>query len=178
MIDNYFIRDGSIGLRSILKVDSEVFICWHNDSSMREKIGGIFPFSENTFKEICNSYNELYPADIWFAICDEDRLIGIAGLHNIKYIQKNAELAILIGEEKNRCKGMGSKILKMIEEYAFGTLNLHRLYAYVYDSNIFAIHFFEKCFWKKEGTLKEASFWNHRFRNVEIWAKLNVESYD
>lgn len=174
-MDNYFIRDGSIGLRSILEVDREAFLCWHNDSSIREKIGGIFPFSENTFQEICHSYNELYPSNIWFAICDEDKLIGIAGLHNIKYIQKNAELAILIGEEKKRCKGKGSKILKMIEKYAFGTLNLHRLYAYVYDNNIFAIHFFKKCFWEQEGTLKEASFWNHHFRNVEIWAKLNVE---
>lgn len=170
---NYFIKNNKIGLRNICKTDKEPFLCWHNDYKTREKIGGLFPFTENTFQEICSSYNEPTPSNIWFAACNEDNLIGIIGLHNIKYIQKNAELAILIGEEKNRNKKNGRKMLKLLEEYAFGTLNLHRLYAYIYDDNKYALHFFEKCLWKREGSLKDASFWNYRFRNVEIWAKLN-----
>ncbi len=174
-MENYFIRDGSIGLRSIREDDRKEFFGWHDDSSIREKIGGVFPFSENTFKRICQSYNELNPSDIWFALCDEEMLIGIAGLHNIKYIQGNAELAILIGEKKERNKGKGSQILKLIEKYAFGTLNLHRLYAYVYGDNVEALLFFKRCLWKHEGTMKDASFWNYRFRDIEIWAKVNIE---
>lgn len=172
-MDNYFIRDGSIGLRSVWEDDREVFLCWHDDSDIREKIGGIFPFSRNTFQAICHSYNEPYPSDIWFSVCDNNRLIGIAGLHSIKYIQRNAELAILIGEKKDRDKGYGRTILKLVETYAFGTMNLHRLYAYVYSDNLCALHFFKKCAWEQEGVLKEHSFWNHCFRNVEIWAKLS-----
>lgn len=174
-MENYFIIDGQIGLRSIREDDREAFLCWHDDSCIREKIGGIFPFSEKTFQAICQSYNESNPPDIWFAVCDGDKLIGIAGIHNIKYIQRNAELAILIGERQDRNKGKGSMILKLVEEYAFGTLNLHRLYAYVYGDNMCALHFIEKCLWKYEGTLKDASFWNHRFRDIEIWAKVNTE---
>lgn len=171
-MENYFIRDGAIGLRSIRESDREKFLRWHDDSSVRKKIGGIFPFSETVFQEICHSSHELHPANIWFAVCEGEKLIGIAGLHNIKYIQKNAELAILIGEKRNRCRGKGSIILRLVEEYAFGTLNIHRLYACVYSDNMFALHFFAKCAWKREGVLKDASFWNHSFRNVEIWAKL------
>ena len=174
-MENYFIRGGQIGLRSIREDDREAFFCWHDDSSIREKIGGIFPFCVYSFKAICQSYNELNPPNIWFAVCDGNKLIGIAGLHSIKYIQRNAELAILIGEKKYRHKGKGSLILKLVEEYAFGTLNLHRLYAYVYGNNVCAQHFFEKCFWEHEGTMKDASFWNHRFRDIEIWAKVNTE---
>lgn len=174
-MDNYFIRDGKIGLRSIREDDREAFLCWHDDSGIRKNIGGIFPFSENTFQAICRSYNEPYPSDVWFAVCDGDKLIGIAGLHSIKYIQRNAELAILIGEKQERNKGKGNMILKLVEKYAFGTLNLHRLYAYIYDDNLCALHFFEKCLWEREGIMKDASFWNHRFRNIEIWAKLSAE---
>lgn len=174
-MENYFIKNRQIGLRSIREDDCEAFLKWHDDSSIREKIGGIFPFSENTFQAICRSYNELNPPDIWFAVCDGDILIGIAGLHNIKYIQRNAELSILIGEEQNRNKGKGSMILKLVEEYAFGSLNLHRLYAHVYGDNVCALSFFEKCLWEHEGTMKDASFWNHRFRDVEIWAKVNTD---
>lgn len=172
-MENYFIRDGAIGLRSIREDDRKEFFRWHDDSNIREKIGGIFPFSENTFKRICQSCDELNPPDIWFAVCDGEILIGIAGLHNIKYIQRNAELAILIGEKQDRSNGKGSIILKLIEEYAFGTLNLHRLYAYVYGDNVGALHFFKRCLWEHEGTMKDASFWNYRFRDIEIWAKIN-----
>lgn len=172
-MENYFIRDRRMGLRSIREEDWEVFLYWHDDSKMREKIGGIFPFSRNAFHEICNSPNEDTPPNIWFAACEGDELIGIVGLHNIKYIQRNAELAILIGSYKDRNKGKGRKILQLIEEYAFGMLNLHRLYAYVYEDNECAKNFFEKCLWVREGIMKDASFWNHNFRNVEIWAKLN-----
>jgi RimJ/RimL family protein N-acetyltransferase len=172
-MENYFITDGELALRAIRIEDREAFLFWHNDRSLREKIGGIFPFSENTFKAICQSYDEPTPSDVWFAVCDSGKLIGIAGLHSIKYIQRNAELALLIGEQHDRSKGKGRMILKLIEDYAFGTMNLHRLYAYIYSDNTDALRCIESCFWEHEGTMKDASFWNYRFRNIEIWAKIS-----
>jgi RimJ/RimL family protein N-acetyltransferase len=65
--------------------------------------------------------------------------------------------------------------LGLLEEYAFGLLNLHRLYACVYSDNIGALRFFEKRGWEHEGVMRDASFWNYRFRNVEIWAKLKIQ---
>lgn len=173
-MEKYFIKNEKITLRSICEGDEEEFIRWHNNQYNRDKIGGIFPFSSNTFKLICESYNEEYPLNIWFAACEDDKLIGIVGLHNIKYIQRNAEVALLIGKECERSKGKGKAILRLIEEYAFSTLNMHRLYAYVYQDNIITLKFLEKCAWEHEGILKEAFFWNNHFRNVEVWAKLNL----
>ena len=171
-MEKYFIKNKEITLRSICEDDEAEFIGWHNNPDNRDKIGGIFPFSPNTFKAICKSYNEEYPSNVWFAICENDELIGIAGLHDIKYIQRNAEVALLIGKEGERSKGKGKTILGLIEEYAFNTLNLHRLYAYIYQDNTVTLKFMEKCAWEFEGVLKEASFWNSHFRNVEVWAKL------
>ncbi len=171
-MEDYFIKSGKIGLRDIVPMDEGPFFRWHNDLGIREKIGGVFPFNRSTFYGICHSRVEQHPSDIWFAICNEDTLIGIAGLHNLKYIQGNAEIAILIGEPAYRNKKIGRYVLKLIEEYAFGTLALHRLYALVYSDNLHALHFFEKCRWEQEGTLKEASYWNYRFRDVVIWAKI------
>lgn len=173
-MDSCFIKNGKICLRGIREEDREKFLFWHNDSSMREKIGGIFPFSENTFYSICHSYDKSELSDIWFAVCDGNRLIGITGLHNVKYVARNAELAILIGEERDRRQGKGRIVLELIEKYAFGTLNLHRLYAHVYDDNVYASNFLRMCDWKCEGVMEDASFWNYRFRNVEIWGRLNT----
>ena len=169
---DYFLKQDVIGLRGIRKEDQETFLNWHNDSGLREKIGGIFPFTEGMFERICRGSTEEHPADVWFAICRNERLIGIAGLHSIKYIQRNVELSLLIGDPEERRRGSGSLALQLIEAYAFGTLQMHRLYARVYGDNQGSQCFLKKCHWKQEGILREASFWKNRFRDVEIWAKL------
>lgn len=176
-MQEYFIKYGEIGLRPIELTDKEDFIRWHNDSKMREKIGGIFPFGSSVFEEICRASDVSCPGNIWFAVCEGKRLIGIAGLHNVKYIQRNAEIAVLIGEEADRGKGTGSIVLQLMEKYAFGMLNLHRLYALVYSDNMSALHFFEKCGWQQEGIMHEASYWNYRFRDVVVCAKLETGCY-
>lgn len=174
-MDGYFIRRDEIGLRCVMPEDGENFLRWHNDPVMRERIGGIFPIDRDTFRKICCSYGERKPSDIWFAISKKDELIGIAGLHSVKYIQRNAEVAILIGEEMHRQKGVGQEAMDLIVEYAFGTLAMHRLYALVYGDNIPAICFFDKCGWSREGVLKEASYWNYRFRDIVVWALINQQ---
>ena len=167
----YFIKKGNIGLRQICVDDKEKFLYWHNNAEMRRRIGGIFPFDETIFYKICSDSIGEQPSDIWFAICKEERLIGIAGLHSIKYIQRNAEVALLLDFiEQNQ--GIGSTVLTMMEEYAFGELNLHRLYAFVYSDNQIAKKFFQTNEWNKEGELVDASYWNYQFRNVLIFAKL------
>lgn len=170
-MEAYFIYSGAIGLRHLNLEDGEAFLRWHNDYELRGCIGGIFPFGSNTFKEICQSGDEQYPYNVWFAVCESGRLIGIAGLHSIKYVQRNAELSILIGEKEDRRKGRGGTVLTLLEEYAFGMLGLHRLYALVYSDNYPAMDFFKKSGWEMEGILKEAAYWEHQFRNVAVWAK-------
>lgn len=172
-MDIYFIRHNEIGLRVIMPADGENFLRWHNDKATRERIGGIFPFNNELFRKICSSYGEQQPSDIWFAITKNDELVGIAGLHSVKYYQRNAEIAILIGEEGHRRKGVGREAIELIVEYAFGTLALHRLFALVYADNTPAIHFFNTIGWSKEGLLKEASYWNYGFRDIVVWAKIN-----
>lgn len=137
-----------MALRAIEKVDKDKFLQWHNDLVLRNLIGGIFPFDEKLFQRICNQgYEELLPSQIWFSVCYEDKLIGIAGLHNVKYVQRNAEVAFFVGENQYRQKGIGTAIVRLIEDYSFGTLNLHRIYAYVYADNIIAKKFFDKQQW-------------------------------
>ena len=108
---DYFIERENIGLRPINVKDKYEFIKWHNDEDMRERIGGIFPFNEASFNEIVSLGFEEYPKNIWFSICRNKKLIGIAGLHNIKYVQKNAECAIFIGKGEERQQKNGSLAL-------------------------------------------------------------------
>lgn len=163
-----------MGLRHIRPEGEPMFLQWHNDVDMRERIGGIFPFTAGDFQELCRSGYGQYPSDIWFAVCEEDDLIGIAGLHSVRYIRRNAEVAMLIGEKENRGKGKGRAVLGMIEKYAFGTLALHRLYALVYPDNYSAMQFLKSADWSREGVMQDAAYWNYQFRDVAIWARIDI----
>lgn len=165
-------QKGNIGLRQMKKEDKYSFIKWHNDENIRHQIGGIFPFTDADFKKIISHGLEEYPQNIWFSICKNGKLIGIAGLHNIKYIQKNAECAIFIGEKEERQQKYGSIVLKMIEDYAFGILSMHRIYAKVFSYNTIAKKFFEKNGWEKEGTMKDAFYWKFEYYNIDLYAKI------
>lgn len=53
-MENYFIRGGQIGLRSIREDDREAFFCWHDDSSIREKSVVFFLFVKIPLKRYAN----------------------------------------------------------------------------------------------------------------------------
>lgn len=169
---NEFIKEGSLVLRAIVPEDKELFLKWHNDQNIRECIGGIFPFTERTFEYVCRMSEQDTPPHIWFALCYEEELIGVAGLHNVKYIQKNAEVAILIGNQDYRKKGFGSRYLILLEKYAFDMINLHRLYAFIYPENTVSRHLFEKHDYILEGVVREAAFWNGEYRDIMLYGKL------
>lgn len=170
---NAFLKSGNLILRPIAPEDKELFLVWHNDPEMRNCIGGIFPFTEYTYREICKGSEVDTPPNIWFSLCLDSQLIGIAGLHSIRYIQRNAEIALLIGESEYRNKGYGSRVLELLVEYAFHTLNLHRVYACIFSQNTAPMRLVEKCSFLKEGTLRDSIYWNGAYRDVIIYARLS-----
>lgn len=171
---NEFIKEGCLVLRAIVPEDKEFFIKWHNDQKMRNCIGGIFPFTERTFEDVCRTSEQNTPPHIWFALCHEDELIGVAGLHNVRYIQGNAEVAVMIGNQEYRNMGLGCRFLAMMEQYAFDMLNLHRLYAHIYPENTDSRHLFEKNNYVLEGVLREAAFWNGKYRDIMVYGKIKM----
>lgn len=76
---------------------------------------------------------------------------------------------ILIGKEF-RDKGLGSDAIKTFLNYAFNTLNLHRIELEVIAFNPRAQHVYEKCGFVYEGTKRKA----HRFNDE--WIDINLMS--
>ncbi len=169
---NSFLVDNYICLCPLHKEDKDVFLKWYNDFTIRSCIGGLIPFSETEFMEACEMRERINPPGLWFSVHVCGQIVGIVGIHQIKYIQRNAELSILIGDEEHRKKGIATRIIKMIERYAFLDLQIHRLYANIFSDNTPSIRLVEKCGWDREGMLRDAAFWNGRFRDVVIYAKL------
>lgn len=171
-----FISDGNISLRPLLEEDAGFFLQWHNDSKIRKSMGGLIPFTEREFREAGQMINLANPSSIWLVICVDGNPIGITGLHRIKYIQRNAELSILIGKMEYRNKGVAQSTVKMMEKYAFDSLQLHRLYSYVFADNKPSSRLFIKCGWVKEGLLRDAAFWDGEYRDFLLFSRIDRDA--
>jgi RimJ/RimL family protein N-acetyltransferase len=86
----------------------------------------------------------------------DDTLIGFVVLFNIKWSNQSAEMAIGIGVPEFRGKGYGGDALRLILNYAFNELNLHRVELTVIAYNTGAIRAYERAGFVREGVKRQA----------------------
>ena len=100
--------------------------------------------------------------------------IGICQLCNIDWQNRSAELQIRIGEERYQSKGFVTEATKLLCQFGFADLNLHRIYLNVVASNVRAIKAYEKCGFVREGLLREAAFIDDAWVDVVVLGKLEA----
>jgi hypothetical protein len=74
---------------------------------------------------------------------DENRLVGMVALHWVEYSNGYAWLTFGIGTPQDRGKGYGSETLRLILNFAFNELNLHRVNCWLVEYNETARHLLE-----------------------------------
>ena len=94
------------------------------------------------------------------------RAIGVISLTNIDTKNRNAECIIDIGEKDYWGMGYGTEALRMLLEYAFFELNLHRVSLRVFSLNEKAIHIYNKLGFVKEGVMRESLYRNGAWHDI------------
>jgi RimJ/RimL family protein N-acetyltransferase len=109
--------------------------------------------------------NPLYAV---FAVCliENNRHIGNISLQQISKENKNAEFAILMGEKTQWGKGYAYEASKLLFNYGFGRLDLHRIYCGTSQANIAMQHLAISLGMKLEGIKKEAMRKNDKFYDI------------
>ena len=85
----------------------------------------------------------------------DDRPIGSVELSGISWQHGNAFLGIGIGERADWGQGYGTEAIRLILDYAFRELGLHRVTLEVFDYNPRAIHVYEHLGFRHEGRKRE-----------------------
>jgi len=108
------------------------------------------------------------PSYAVFAIClrEDDRHVGNISLQQVSAKNSSAEFAILIGEPSIFGKGIGYEAGKLLLEYAFDTLKLHRLYCGTHAENIAMQKLALKLGMSEEGSRRDAFFKNGTFADI------------
>jgi RimJ/RimL family protein N-acetyltransferase len=79
-------------------------------------------------------------------------------LHNLEYENRRAMLGIVIGAKAYWGRGYGADAIRTILGWAFGYLNLNRVYLTVYGYNQRAIRCYQKCGFQQEGIMRQAHY--------------------
>lgn len=106
------------------------------------------------------------------------RSIGITGLNHLDRQHRRAEYGIVIGEAEARGKGLAFEASRLLLDYAFNKLGLHRLYLHAFTDNEPALRLYRKIGFTQEGFLHQHVCKNGRHRDVVVMAMLQGERRD
>ena len=146
-------------LRPIQESDKADRMGYGRDPEFRKMVGGDPRTSPPlTEAEVQRWFEHWIKEPLHWVIEAEDRCIGTALLHSLDECNRRARYAIGIFDPGMRNRGYGTEVTKLVLEYAFTTLKLHRVDLRALSFNQHAIACYERCGLVREGIEREGAF--------------------
>ncbi|PIQ83370.1 MAG: GNAT family N-acetyltransferase [Candidatus Omnitrophica bacterium CG11_big_fil_rev_8_21_14_0_20_63_9] len=170
-----------IQLRPLAQTDTALIIKWRNDPQVMR---GLHRSIQLTAEEHLQWFDRLQqPKELRkkkrleFVIetVEGQVPIGTVGLSGIDHEHRRAEYGILIGEERFRKRGYAKEATIALLNYAFGELNLWRVYLRVMPHLEEAIGLYTRIGFIREGLLRNELFRKEQFEDVVVMSLLRPE---
>ena len=159
-------NESGVRLRDICADDSAQWLVWLNDPEILGLMDMVAPVTAEQHEGFLRYGIAENKNARWFAIEREGRFIGKVWLWDINWRHRRAEVRILVGERESWGSGTGTTALSIITKYAFETLGLHKIYAYVHERNVRSKRAFLRAGFIEEAMLREEAFWDERFQHI------------
>ena len=165
-------------LRELERKDVPIINKWRNDPELIELLGAPFRYIN---LEVDVKWYESYMGNRGNAVrCaitenDNDEILGLVSLVTINYVNQSAEFHIMIGDEQNQGRGIGTFAVQAMLNHAFNNMNLHRVELTVLENNARARHLYEKCGFVCEGRKREAKYKNGKFVDMLMYSMLKSD---
>lgn len=156
-------------LRKMTAEDTEIYHAWRNDIEVMKSTS---PFLDNYyFDETRDFVNHVIlgsNSSKSYMIVEKEcnKSIGIVSLINIDYKNRNGECIIDIGDKGFWGRGYGEEAMKLLLDYSFLEMNIHRVSLRVFSFNSRAIKMYEKIGFKHEGTARESIFREGKWHDI------------
>lgn len=169
------VQKRTVLLRPLLESDIESIFQWHNNTevTLYSMNSLVTPQTERDVRIFIE--NQKNDKTVTFGIVFNDVLVGYIGLSNISTLNRSAEFFILIGDKKYWGKNIGYEAGRIVIEYGFKSLNLHRIDLSVSDLNIRAVKLYENLGFRQEGIKRDACYREGKYHNKIIMALLRTE---
>ncbi len=168
MKTNLILQLNEVSVREFIASDIENKIKWINDPRNNEFLHYDIPLQyDKTLKWFENKDNT---TRIDCVIEYQGIPVGLIGLLSLDIKNKKAEFYISMGDDSFKRKGIGFNATKLILEYAFGVLGLHKVYLNVDADNIPACKLYEKVGFVCEGLFKDDLIKNDNYIDRKRYA--------
>lgn len=172
------LRGERVYLRPAERDDIPTFTEWLADAAVGEGLANRAPWSRVAEESWFDDLQQHQGKTMWhFVIClrDDDRPIGVCALESIDHVNGSSELGIGIGETTEWDKGYGTEAMRVLLDFGFGELRLHRICLHVFEFNARAIHVYEQVGFTHEGTRRDAYFRHGRYHDMHVMGILADE---
>ncbi len=168
-----------VRLRAYEKSDVDATMKWVNDEEVKQFLGSgtlTYPVSRIAQEHFIEHASQ--PADDRKTFAIETlagEYLGGIDLHDINWIDRHAEIGIVIGVKHYWGKGCGTDAMRVLLRLAFDKMNLHRVYLRVYSFNQRAIASYEKCGFRREGVLRDQHCAGGKYHDSIVMGLLEAE---
>ena len=150
------IEGENVFLRPITAEDTEDIVRWRNSPEVMK----YFIFRETFTAQMHERWLETKVASgsvVQYIIIDkaDGKKVGSVYLKDIDLVNESAEYGIFIGEPSARGRGLGSETAKIFTDFAFTSLELHRISLRLIASNATAQRSYENAGFVIEGVFSD-----------------------
>jgi RimJ/RimL family protein N-acetyltransferase len=175
------LRGEKVLLRPLQRSDIANFLKWFNDVEVTQYLNFYLPMTEMAEEKWIEDAASRTQAGtgVYFIIeaieGDSTKPIGSIGLAGINPKDHGASFGITIGEKDYWGNGYGTEATRLILDYGFQQLNLHRISSSAFAFNERSIRLHKKVGFKEEGRRREAIFKNGQFHDLVMFGILRGE---
>ena len=163
-------------LRKIVDEDAETLFNNIYNNFEYYKLYYQLPFNSfNEYQQLVAKYKEWYANGNHFrwGIVEKtsNEIIGLVHLHSKDNLNNNCKIGYIIGYRYNK-KGYATEAVKEIIDFAFNTLNYHRIEADIVEENINSIKLVESLGMTFESIKKDGYKLGNEYYNEKIYVLL------
>ena len=167
------IKGNLVYLRAIERDDLSMLKDWRNIAEIRRNYREFRELNmanqEEWFKNVCINN----PNNFMFIIqrIEDNKPIGAAGLLYINWIIRSADFSFYLGENNIYIddEGYAEDAARILINYGFNNLNLHKIWMELYEFDTKKIQFFTRSFgFLKDGELRDNCFEDGKYYNSII----------
>lgn len=175
-----FLTAKQVYLRPLAVTDGDSFYQWSLDRAVTQFSLSSFSRPQSLAdhqKWLTNLSDNNNTVALGICCQQTDQLIGYAGIAGISQLNRCGEYFILIGDKSYWQRGIATEVTRIVTEYGFSTLGLHRIELTAFSANIGAIKAYTKAGFQQEGIMRQAGFRNGQFLDKVMMAALATQ-YD
>jgi RimJ/RimL family protein N-acetyltransferase len=153
-------------------------LAWVNDPELSRLLDRALPVTATEHEQWFRGLSDRADCRYFAVETSEGRHLGNVWLWNIDRRHRRAEARIVIGDPAGTDRGIGTQALGLLTTFAFDSMGLHKLYAYVLAFNLRAKRAFEKAGFQIEGLLRADRWSDAGWDDVYLLARLQEDGLE